>query len=70
MLTLALSDGHLDVAVHDRHPQVPDLGTEGGLRLIADLVQDFDGALTITPDVPGPGKTIRVLLPLIPVPVP
>ncbi len=69
-LTLALTDDHLDIAVHDDHPRLPVAAPGGGLALIADLARDFDGALTITPDHDGPGKTIRVLLPLTPAPAP
>ncbi|WP_157543729.1 ATP-binding protein [Kitasatospora sp. Root187] len=64
-LILDFGGGNLQVAVADTHPWVPGtLPASGGLRVIDDLVRDFDGHLIVNLADTGPGKTIRVVLPV------
>ncbi|MFE4512784.1 ATP-binding protein [Kitasatospora sp. NPDC056783] len=69
-LTLSLGDSYLEVLVADRHPRVPTVAAGGGLRVIAELVDDFGGRLAIVPSTLSAGKTVGVQLPLSAEPAP
>ncbi|WP_258528051.1 ATP-binding protein [Streptomyces sp. NBRC 110611] len=71
-VSLALGGGELTVAVHDRHPrlpqpvEVPHLDGSGGwgLRLVKALAAEAGGQARMPPDADGLGKTVTVRLPL------
>ncbi|MFB6678732.1 ATP-binding protein [Streptomyces sp. NPDC056390] len=76
-VAVGMDGQHLMVAVHDRHPQlpqrvdVPHLDGSGGwgLRLVEALTAQAGGKTSTPPDPDGLGKTVTVHLPL-PVPRP
>ncbi|GAB2591286.1 ATP-binding protein [Streptomyces capparidis] len=71
-VSVALADGALTVAVHDRHPLRPATppephpdGTGGwGLRMVEALVAEAGGSKSVPADPDGAGKTVVVRLPL------
>ena len=66
-LTVSLGQGELSVAVHDEDPGLPPwpptATTPGGLRVLANLIHDLGGTLTLQPAFAAGGKTIRATLP-------
>ncbi|MBC9718455.1 ATP-binding protein [Streptomyces sp. TRM66268-LWL] len=71
-VAVSMDGTHLTVAVHDRHPLLPQPvhtphpdGSGGwGLRLIAALATEAGGTTSVPPDADGRGKTVLVRLPL------
>ncbi|UNZ21303.1 ATP-binding protein [Streptomyces sp. 891-h] len=71
-VALAMADGQLDVAVHDRHPHRPralptprEDGDGGfGLHLVQHLAVEAGGSTAVPADPDGGGKTVTVTLPL------
>ena len=60
---ITVAAGQLIVSVADAEPRLPDLGGEGmgaGLRMVAELVADYDGDLSAEPAVDYDGKVVRV----------
>ncbi|MEV0375533.1 ATP-binding protein [Streptomyces sp. NPDC050636] len=58
---VAVAAGQLVIAVTDRESRVPDAATGppgAGLRVVADLVDEYDGTLSVEPVRAGHGKTI------------
>ncbi|MFD8340212.1 ATP-binding protein [Streptomyces solisilvae] len=72
-VTLALEDGELVLAVHDRHPALPkpsaavDADQIGGrgLWLIEALAAEAGGSIGFPADADGGGKAVEVRLPLV-----
>jgi two-component sensor histidine kinase len=71
-ITLSISDAHLVVAVHDRHPYRPTPlttphrdGSGGwGLLVVQRLTAEAGGGVVVPADADRGGKTITVRLPL------
>lgn len=69
-VSIAVVAGHLVLAVHDRHPHIPEPREEPGdedgrgLKLISDLTMEAGGSTEMTADPDRGGKTICIRLPL------